>query len=135
KETERLLELDGKLPSLLSGKERPAYAAETLEFAHLRYTKKLHGAWARFCRVAFQAHPALADDIRAQHRYNAACAAALAGCGPGKDDPPLGETAKAHWRDQRSTGSMPTWRPGRRLWNRAAPSQSDRRAGAPALEG
>ena len=35
-----------------------------------------------------------------RHRYNAACAAALAGCGQGKDDPPLDEAAKARWRKQ-----------------------------------
>jgi serine/threonine-protein kinase len=38
--------------------------------------------------------------MQAQHRYNAACAAALAGCGQGKDDPPLDEAGKAHWRKQ-----------------------------------
>jgi hypothetical protein len=38
--------------------------------------------------------------MRAQNRYNAACAAALAGCGQGKDDPPLDEPTKARWRKQ-----------------------------------
>jgi tetratricopeptide (TPR) repeat protein len=100
KETERLLELDGKLPSLLNGQNKPADVAETLEFAHLCYMKKLHGASARLCVEAFQAEPALADDMQAQHRYNAVCAAVLAGCGQGKDDPPLDEPAKARWRKQ-----------------------------------
>ena len=43
---------------------------------------------------AFQADPKLADETQAHHRYNAACAAALAGCGQGKDEPPLDEAAK-----------------------------------------
>ena len=38
--------------------------------------------------------------MQAQHRYNAACAAALAGCGQSKDDPPLEEGARASWRKQ-----------------------------------
>jgi hypothetical protein len=42
----------------------------------------------------------LADDVRASNRYNAACAAALAGSGEGKDDPPLDDAAKARWRKQ-----------------------------------
>src|SRR5262249_34669786 len=41
-----------------------------------------------------------ADDMKAQHRYNAACAAALAACGRGEDDPPFDETTKARWRKQ-----------------------------------
>jgi hypothetical protein len=35
-----------------------------------------------------------------QHRYNAACAAALAGSGQGQDRPALDETARARWRQQ-----------------------------------
>jgi eukaryotic-like serine/threonine-protein kinase len=35
-----------------------------------------------------------------QHRYNAACAAGLAGCGQGKDDPPPDEAARADLRKQ-----------------------------------
>ena len=38
--------------------------------------------------------------MQAQHRYNAACAAAFAAQGQGKDDPPLGEPTKARWRKQ-----------------------------------
>ncbi len=49
---------------------------------------------------AFQAEPKLAGDMQAGNRYNAACAAALAGSGQGKDDPPLDEPAKARWRKQ-----------------------------------
>jgi hypothetical protein len=38
--------------------------------------------------------------MQSTNRYNAACAAALAGSGQGKDDPPLDEAAKARWRKQ-----------------------------------
>src|SRR5262249_51649093 len=44
--------------------------------------------------------PKLAEDTRAGHRYNAACAAALAGAGKGNDKPPLDEKDKAYWRKQ-----------------------------------
>ena len=38
--------------------------------------------------------------MQVQNRYNAACAAALAGCGQGTDDPPLDDAAKTRWRKQ-----------------------------------
>ena len=97
---ERLVELDRKLPSILSEKAKPSDAAETLGFAQLCYDKKLHAASARFWSEAFLAQPKLAENMQVQNRYNAACAAALAGCGQGKDDPPLDDTAKARWREQ-----------------------------------
>jgi len=100
RETERLVELDRKLPAILAGKLKPADAVETLGFAQLCYEKKLHGASARFWAEAFQLQPKLAEDMQAHNRYNPACAAALAGSGQGKDDPPLDDAAKARWRKQ-----------------------------------
>ena len=47
-----------------------------------------------------QADPKLGDDRRAQHRYNAACAAALAASGAGKDEPQPDDAAKAKLRAQ-----------------------------------
>jgi serine/threonine-protein kinase len=89
-----------RLPAVLAGKAKPHDAAETLGFAQLCYEKKLHGVSARFWTEAFKAQPKLAEDMQAQHRYNSACTAALAGSGQGKDDPPLDEAAKARWRKQ-----------------------------------
>jgi serine/threonine-protein kinase len=99
-QAERLVELDRELPSLLSGQSKPADAAETLGFAQFYYVKKLHGASARFWAEAFRAQPKLAEDLLAQHRSNAACAAALAGSGQCQDDPPLDDATKARWRKQ-----------------------------------
>jgi serine/threonine-protein kinase len=99
-QAERLVKLDGKLPAILSGKVKPADATEAVGFAQLCDGKKLHGASARFWSEAFQAQPRLAEDMRSQHRYNAACAAALAGSGKGEDDPPLDEATRACWRKQ-----------------------------------
>ena len=99
-QTERLVELDRKLPAILAGRAKPSDAAETLSLAGLCYNKKLHGTSARFWSEAFQAQPKLVEDMQVQNRYNAACAAALAGAGQGKDDPPLDESAKTRWRKQ-----------------------------------
>ena len=58
--------------------------------------------------------PELADDRRAQHRYNAACAAARAACGQGKDDPPPDDAAKARLRRQALDwlhAELEAWRP------------------------
>src|SRR5262249_17261062 len=46
------------------------------------------------------AEPKLADDLGAAHHYNAACAAALAGCGRGEDAAGLDETERARLRGQ-----------------------------------
>jgi hypothetical protein len=52
--------------------------------------ERLYAQAARLYAEVFAAEPGLADDLGKPHRYNAACAAALAGCGQGKDAPPDG---------------------------------------------
>ena len=100
RETERLVELDHKLSAILGGQARPADGAEMLDFAQLCHDKNLHGASARLWAEAFRTQPKLADDMDVQNRYNAACDAAMAGSGQGKDDPPLDDEKKARWRQQ-----------------------------------
>ncbi len=89
-----------RLPAILKGDDHPRDNTERLEIADLCYRKALHGASARIYTEALSIDPKLADDLEASHRYNAACAAALAGCGQGKDDPPPDEAAKAILRRQ-----------------------------------
>jgi hypothetical protein len=55
---------------------------------------------ARLFTGSFRTAAKLAEDMRAQYRYDAACAAALAGAGQGADQPPPDEPAKARWRRQ-----------------------------------
>jgi eukaryotic-like serine/threonine-protein kinase len=98
--TERRASVAARLPAILSGKLKPANAAEFLAFAQHFHRMKLHGTSARLWSEAFQSEPKLADDMQLQDRYNAACAAALAGSGQGKDDPPLDDAAKTRWRKQ-----------------------------------
>jgi tetratricopeptide (TPR) repeat protein len=99
---ERLVELDAKLPAILSGQKQPADPAERLALAQLCQLpcKKHYVAATRFYREAFAEKPQLADDLRVQPRYNAACAAALAGCGQGKDADQLDPKARARLRQQ-----------------------------------
>jgi serine/threonine-protein kinase len=102
RDAEALIRLDHRLPAILEGKEQPANAGERLTLAILcgQMGKRLYAASARFYREAFAAEPKLADDPRALHRYNAACAAALAGCGLGKDSAGLDDGEKARLRRQ-----------------------------------
>jgi eukaryotic-like serine/threonine-protein kinase len=55
---------------------------------------------ARFWNQALEAEPLLAESRQSKHAYNAACAAALAGCGEGVDDSPPSDEAKAKLRGQ-----------------------------------
>src|SRR5262249_4942115 len=60
----------------------------------------LHRAAARFYEGAFAADPQLLDDLKAGSRYDAACAAALAGCGQGQDADKLDGKERARLRRQ-----------------------------------
>jgi serine/threonine-protein kinase len=80
-----LLALEAKLPDVLAGKVPPADQRERLGLLEVCRLQRRHAAAATLYADAFAADPRLADDLEAGHRYNAACAAALAGCGAGKD--------------------------------------------------
>jgi serine/threonine-protein kinase len=98
---QRMIQLDEKLQAILQGTMKPADAAECLALAQLcQQHKQLYVASACFSTEAFAKQPKLADDLQRQHRYNAACAAALAGCGAGKDAGQLGEPVRRSWRQQ-----------------------------------
>jgi tetratricopeptide (TPR) repeat protein len=87
KECERLAELDAESPAVLRGAAEPADADAALGFAQVCRLTKRHAAAARLSAEAFEADPTRADDLLAGARYNAACSAALAGCGRGADAP------------------------------------------------
>jgi tetratricopeptide (TPR) repeat protein len=97
---ERYANLDARLPAILRGTEKPQSAAEQIEFANLCRRKKLYAAAARFSAAAFAAEPKLAEDVPKSDRYNAACAAALAGCGRGRDTDTLDDKERTRWRRQ-----------------------------------
>jgi len=104
RDAERMVALDHKLPAILRGEEaRPADAAEGLALGQMCYDRAWHAAAARFWGDALAADPKLAENLKPrspQYRYDAACAAALAGCGLGNDDPSPDDAAKEKLRRQ-----------------------------------
>jgi superkiller protein 3 len=83
-EAERLAELEARLDEVLRGKRQPADAAERVELAQVCKVKKLYAPAARLYAEAFAAGGRTAEDLRAAHRYSAACYAALAAAGQGR---------------------------------------------------
>jgi tetratricopeptide (TPR) repeat protein len=100
RQTEQMIALAGRLPALLKGEDGPRDAAELETFVRLCRNEGRYGAAARLLAGALAADPKLGDDRRTQHRYNAACSAALAGCGKSSDDPPPDGPARATLRQQ-----------------------------------
>jgi tetratricopeptide (TPR) repeat protein/serine/threonine protein kinase len=100
RQAEQAVALDKKLPAILKGEAQPSDAAERLTLAQMCRDRAWYVAAARFWLDAFAADPKRADDLRARHHYNAACAAALAGAGKAKDDPPPDDATKAQLRRQ-----------------------------------
>ena len=92
--------LDARLAAVLKGGQIPKNDGERIQLAFRAYEKALHSSSARLYAEALANEPKLADDREAQHRYNAACAAALASSGQGNQDSTLDEPAKAKLRRQ-----------------------------------
>jgi tetratricopeptide (TPR) repeat protein len=96
----RLADLDARLPAFLGGQERPQDAEERLALLEVCRHKRLYAAAARFYAEAFAEQPRLAQGLREGHRYNAACAAALAAAGKGEDAANLDDRECARLRRQ-----------------------------------
>ena len=99
-EAERMAAMQDKLPALQKGEFKPRTSDELHAMAGLCKIKKLFLASARMYAAAFADDPKLAEDLKTRNRYDAACWAALAAAGQGKDDPPPDETKKAELRRQ-----------------------------------
>jgi eukaryotic-like serine/threonine-protein kinase len=96
--SERLLEHDVTLTKILKGTARPQNPDEAIALAEFSATNSLYGAAAYFYAEAFAAMPERTDSLQSDRRYAAACAAAEAGRGDGKDVPPLDDSARASAR-------------------------------------
>jgi tetratricopeptide (TPR) repeat protein len=96
-----LIALDARLAKVLSGQGKPRDAAEGLALAWLcrQPYKRQYALSARLYAAAFAAKDARADLI-GRHRYNAACAAALAAAGKGRGAAKLDDEQRAALRRQ-----------------------------------
>ncbi len=88
------------LPAFLDGKYQPRDDDERLALVGACQFRSRSLALASLYADAFVADPRLAEDLGGGHRYRAACAAALAGCGRGEDAKGLGEAEGKRWREQ-----------------------------------
>jgi Flp pilus assembly protein TadD len=102
---EQLRALVTRLPDVLAGKDKPKDPAEAIAFAQIctQPFQKRYADAARFYADAFAADPKLADNLKPWHRYNAACYAALAGCGKGTDAAKQDDQDRARLRGQALT--------------------------------
>jgi serine/threonine-protein kinase len=88
------------LPAFLDGQYQPQDNDERLTLLGVCQATNRSLALARLYADIFRADPRLADNLSAGHRYNAARAAAQAGCGVSKDSSGLGEPERQRWREQ-----------------------------------
>src|SRR5581483_8906066 len=95
---QRRAALAARLPGVLKGDDRPKDAAERCEFATVCLFRRQTLASLRLYEEAFAEEPKLLTDPDATHRYNAACAAALAGVGRGQDAGALPDVERCRLR-------------------------------------
>ena len=88
------------LAAFLAGKHQPQDADERLALLGICQFTGRSLVLAGLYRDAFAADPRLAEDLIGGHRYSAARAAALAGCGRGEGAAGLGEAERKRWRVQ-----------------------------------
>jgi serine/threonine-protein kinase len=96
-----LLSVAADLPAILAGKERPTKVATQRALAEwcLKH-KRLPATAASFYDTALSAQPSLVNDLEVGNRFHAACAAARAGCGLGKDAATRDDQRRAVLRKQ-----------------------------------
>jgi tetratricopeptide (TPR) repeat protein len=100
RQCEQMIVLEKRLAAIEEGEAKPVDAAELIGLVQLCQLKKRHVAAARLCADAFVADPELAADLNQQHRYNAACSAALAAAGQGEDAANLDDKERVRLRRQ-----------------------------------
>jgi tetratricopeptide (TPR) repeat protein len=100
KDCERLIEAAARLPRVLAGELAVVDARERVALAEVCFRKRRFELAIRFYEEALAQEPALAEDLKSGHRYNAACTAALASTGEGKDATSLGDEQRTRRRRQ-----------------------------------
>ena len=112
--------LDARLAAVLKG-EAAKDNAERLALAQRAYDTKRYVAAAKLWAEALKTDPKLAADRQAGHRYNAACAAALAASARGRTNGPPTIPPGPSFASKPSIGSRPSWPCGRSFSNSARP--------------
>ncbi len=92
-------EIDERIKEVLAGAATKG-VEELLALAQRCSDTRRFALAARFWNQALEAEPLLAESRQSKHAYNAACAAALVGCGEGVEDSPTSDEAKAKLRGQ-----------------------------------
>jgi serine/threonine-protein kinase len=101
KKCERLLELDAKLSGGSKGEIQPTQPGDRLMLAQIYQRRRsLYLAATRLYTEAFAEQPTLANDLNARPRFEAACAAALAAAGQGKDANTIDASERPRLRKQ-----------------------------------
>ncbi len=100
RDCQRLVELERKLPEVVRGEVRPESDEEQNAFVNVCHFTKHYAASARLRAAALADKSVPADGLWGSYRYNAACAAALAGCGRGADAGQTTDEERARWRKQ-----------------------------------
>jgi serine/threonine-protein kinase len=95
-----MVAIDARLSAILRGDQQLKDIPQRLQLARRAYEKGFHAASAKLWAEAFEADPKISESRNPQNRYNAAIAAALAGCGQGKDEPAPDDFAKSKLRGQ-----------------------------------
>jgi tetratricopeptide (TPR) repeat protein len=96
---DRLPALEARLPAILQEKDKPANAAEALQFAWLCESRLHFADAARLYAYSFEADPKPANDLSAGYRYIAARCAALAAAGWGADSPKPDDKKRSRLRE------------------------------------
>jgi tetratricopeptide (TPR) repeat protein len=98
----QFVNLTHRLDAVVAGAAVPDNT-ERLVLAQHAYDSDRFAVAAMLWNDAFESDPQLTQSRDAKHAYNAACAAALAGCGHGNDDPPLDDAARQTLRRKART--------------------------------
>jgi hypothetical protein len=128
-EAEQLAAVAERLPRLLRGDDHPRDATERLAVAQVCYNTARYAAAARSWAEALEADPRLGEVRQPPHRYNAACAAAMAGSGAGQDADKLDDKERARLRRQ----ALDWLRADREAWGRQLDKEPDKTRAAAAV--
>ena len=124
--------LDARLADVLNGKEIARDDAERIP-SPIERSEGPSCVVGKALRGSIRQRSQVADDRTAQHAYNAACAAALAGCGQGKTTRRQRTPPKPSWPSKPVNGSRPSDL-GEDRRCRHGGDEGDRAANPPALE-